>query len=58
MNRKNSFAQLQPPRPSIGTMSDAELQRELTYAAGARSTPRKQLFDALYDELQRRRARR
>jgi hypothetical protein len=35
-----------------------ELQRALTYAAGARSTPRKQLFDALYDELQRRRARR
>jgi hypothetical protein len=57
MNRKNSFAQLQRPRPSIGSLSDAELQRELTYTAGARWTPRKQLFDALYDELQRRRSR-
>jgi hypothetical protein len=38
-------------------LSDRELARELTLAAGARWTPRKQLFDTLFAELQRRRSR-
>ena len=38
-------------------LSDRELARELTLAAGARWTPRKQLFDTLFSELQRRRDR-
>ena len=39
----------------VRTFSDRELERELTIAAAARTATRRNLFDILYKELQRRR---
>jgi hypothetical protein len=39
----------------VPTMSDQELEWELTLAAGARTATRRHLFDALLSEVQRRR---
>ena len=43
---------------AIPELSDEELDRELTLAVGARTEPRRHVFDVLLGELQRRRSAR